>query len=114
MTVYCSVASTHGGIPHYGIFIALYNGVRWLGITASEVLLVVRTYAVLGCNKRFLTLTLVITKVISIAVLVMSDVGASEPGGLYHHPEFLLLTLFLQIRLAYSRKDTSLALPMVC
>lgn len=26
MTVYCSVASTHGGIPHHDIFIALYDG----------------------------------------------------------------------------------------
>ncbi|KAG2737215.1 hypothetical protein P692DRAFT_20762226, partial [Suillus brevipes Sb2] len=86
----------------------------WLGITAAELLLVVRTYAVWGCNKRFLILSLVVTKVTLIAVLVMSDVGASESGGLYHHPGFLLLTLFLQIRLAYSRKDITLSLPMVC
>lgn len=82
MTVYCSVASTHGGIPHHDIFIALYDGVRWLGITAAELLLVVRTYAVWGCNKRFLTVTLVSTPIIAIAVLLMSDLGASQSGDL--------------------------------
>ncbi|KAG1765774.1 hypothetical protein EDD22DRAFT_1049302 [Suillus occidentalis] len=91
MTVYSSIASTHGGIPHHGIFTALYDGVRWLGIAASELLLVARTYAVWGCNKRFLTLTLMFTTAISIAVLVMSDLGASESGdstGVFEEGQF--------------------------
>jgi len=47
-------------------------------------------------------------------VLAISQVGASESGGLYLRPEFLLLTPFIQIRLAYLRKDMTLAFFMVC
>jgi hypothetical protein len=113
MTVYYSVGSTHGGIPDHGTFTAVYDGVRWLGIAAAEFLLVLRTYAVWGGDKRFLTVTLIFTTVISVLVLAISQVGASESGGLYLRPEFLLLTLFIQIRLAYLRKDMTLAFFMV-
>ncbi|KAG1812426.1 uncharacterized protein BJ212DRAFT_1588956 [Suillus subaureus] len=80
MTVYYSVGSTHGGIPDHGIFTAVYDSVRWLGIAASELLLVLRTYVVWGCDKRFLILTLFFTTAVSVVVLVIADVGASESG----------------------------------
>ncbi|KAG1865854.1 hypothetical protein DFJ58DRAFT_770542 [Suillus subalutaceus] len=80
MTVYYSVGSTHGGIPNHGTSTDVYDGVRWLGIAASELLLVLRTYVVWGCDKRFLILTLTFTTVVSVVVLVISDVSASESG----------------------------------
>lgn len=42
-----------------------------------------------GCDKRFLILTLVFTTALSVAVLVISDVGASESGdstGVFEEP----------------------------
>ncbi|KAG1763108.1 hypothetical protein EDD22DRAFT_846634 [Suillus occidentalis] len=109
-------------VPFVGLAMTVY-GVRWLGITASEVLLVVRTYAILECNKRFLTLALVITKVISIAVLVMSDIGAIEFGdstgvleeahftsityGLLMLVELVLMTLTLYKRFKFKRLGDS-------
>ncbi|KAG2031301.1 hypothetical protein BDR03DRAFT_117584 [Suillus americanus] len=80
MTVYYSVGSTHEGIPNHGTFTDVYDGVRWLGIAASELLLVLRTYVVWGCDKRFLIFTLIFTTVISVVVLVISDIGANSTG----------------------------------
>lgn len=130
MTVYYSVGSTHGGIPDHGRFIAVYDGVRWLGIAASELLLVVRTYAVWGCNKRFLILTLVFTTVISTAVLVMSDVSASESGdstgvfeegqnssiiyGLLMMVELVLMTLTLYKRFKFYQLGDSPLVTTLC
>lgn len=53
-------------------------------------------------------------QVVSAAVLVISDVDASESGGSYNCPEFLLLTTFLQIQLAYLWQDGIPVLSMVC
>ncbi|KAG1810804.1 hypothetical protein EV424DRAFT_1542763 [Suillus variegatus] len=130
MTVYYSVGSTHGGIPDDGIFTAVYNGIRWLGIAAAELLLVVRTYVVWGCDKRFLTLTLTFTTVVSAAVLVISDVDASESGdstgvfvagrntsviyGLLMLVELVLMTLTLYKRFKSFRLDGSPLVATLC
>lgn len=123
MTVYYSVGSTHGGIPDHGTFTAVYDGVRWLGIAAAEFLLVLRTYAVWGGDKRFLTVTLVFTTIISVLVLAISQVGASESGdstgvfeeghdssifyGLLVLVELVLLTLTLYKRFKSFRSEGS-------
>lgn len=130
MTVYYSVGSTHGGIPDDGIFTALYDGIRWLGIAAAELLLVVRTYVVWGCDKRFLTVTLTFTTVVSAAVLVISDVDASESGdstgvfvagrntsliyGLLMLVELVLMTLTLYKRFKSFRLEGSLLVATLC
>ncbi|KAG2113918.1 uncharacterized protein F5147DRAFT_680565 [Suillus discolor] len=130
MTVYYSVGSTHGGIPDDGIFTAVYDGIRWLGIAAAELLLVVRTYVVWGCDKRFLTLTLTFTTVVSAAVLVISDVDASESGdstglfvagpntaviyGLLMLVELVLMTLTLYKRFKSFRSEGSPLVATLC
>ncbi|KAG1810803.1 hypothetical protein EV424DRAFT_1349822 [Suillus variegatus] len=66
-------------LPFVSLVMTVYC-IRWLGIAAAELLLVVRTYVVWGCDRRFLALTLTFTTVVSVAVLVISDVGTSEFG----------------------------------
>ncbi|KAG2153668.1 uncharacterized protein EDB93DRAFT_208357 [Suillus bovinus] len=130
MTVYYSVGSVHGGIPNHGTFTAVYDVIRWLGIAAAELLLVIRTYVIWECNKRFLVLTLILTTAVSIAVLVISDVGASKSRdstgvfvegqsssivyGLLMLVELVLMTLTLYKHFKYFRMEHSPLVTALC
>ncbi|KAG2072343.1 hypothetical protein BDR04DRAFT_422046 [Suillus decipiens] len=124
MTVYYSVGSTRGGIPDHGIFTVVYDCVRWSSVATAELLLVLRTYAVWGGNKRFLILTLVFTTAISVTVLVLTYVTASKSGdstgvfeevpdssivyGLLMLVELVLMMLTLYKRFKSPRSEDSL------
>ncbi|KAJ8590395.1 hypothetical protein M405DRAFT_816280 [Rhizopogon salebrosus TDB-379] len=112
MTVYCEYMRT-------------YDTICWLGIVAAEVMLLVRTYVVWGCDRKFLIVLLVFTTVTALSTAGLANmIITSEPEdptrgvfeqdgstsityGLLTFYELVLMSLTLYKRFKFYRIQSS-------